>query len=41
MKKICAILLTIVCLLGCLTGCTEAGNVNYNLSQAADNFEVA
>ena len=41
MKKICAILLTIVCLLGCLTSCTEAGNVNYNLSQAADNFEVA
>ena len=40
MKKICAILLTIVCLLGCLTGCTEADNVNHNLSQAADNFEV-
>lgn len=40
MKKICAILLVIVCLLGCLTGCTEAENVNYNLSQAADNFEV-
>ena len=40
MKKIYAILLTIVCLLGCLTGCTEADNVNHNLSQAADNFEV-
>ena len=40
MKKICAILLVVVCLLGCLTGCTEAENVNYNLSQAADNFEV-
>ena len=41
MKKICAILLVILCLVGCLTGCTEAENVNYNLSQAADNFEVA
>lgn len=40
MKKICAILLAVVCLLSCLTGCTEAENVNYNLSQAADNFEV-
>jgi hypothetical protein len=40
MKKICAILLVVVCLLSCLTGCTEAENVNYNLSQAADNFEV-
>ena len=40
MKKICAILLVIVCLFSCLTGCTEAENVNYNLSQAADNFEV-
>ena len=40
MKKICAILLAVLCLFGCLTGCTEAENVNYNLSQAADNFEV-
>ena len=40
MKKIFALLLVLVCLVGCLTGCTEAENVNYNLSQAADNFEV-
>ena len=40
MKKIIAILLVMVCMVGCLTGCTEAENVNYNLSQAADNFEV-
>ena len=40
MKKFIAILLVIVCMVGCLTGCTEAENVNYNLSQAADNFEV-
>ena len=40
MKKIFALMLVLVCLVGCLTGCTEAENVNYNLSQAADNFEV-
>ena len=40
MKKIMAILIIILCLVGCLTSCTEAENVNYNLSQAADNFEV-
>lgn len=40
MKKIIAILLVMVCLVGVLTGCTEADNVNHNLSQAADNFEV-
>ena len=40
MKKFIAILLVMVCMVGCLTGCTEAENVNYNLSQAADNFEV-
>ena len=40
MKKIIAILLVMVCMACCLTGCTEADNVNYNLSQAADNFEV-
>ena len=40
MKKIIAILLVLVCMMGVLTGCTEAENVNYNLSQAADNFEV-
>lgn len=40
MKKIFALMLVVVCLVACLTGCTEAENVNYNLSQAADNFEV-
>ena len=40
MKKVIAMMLVLVCLIGCLTGCTEAENVNYNLSQAADNFEV-
>ena len=40
MKKVIAILLVMVCMMGVLTGCTEAENVNYNLSQAADNFEV-
>ena len=40
MKKIFALMLVLVCLVGCLTGCSEADNVNHNLSQAADNFEV-
>ena len=40
MKKFIAIALVLVCMMGVLTGCTEAENVNYNLSQAADNFEV-
>lgn len=40
MKKFVAILLTVMCMVGCLTGCTAAEDVNYNLSQAADNFEV-
>lgn len=40
MKKIFALMLVMVCLVGCLTGCSEADNVNHNLSQAADNFEV-
>ena len=40
MKKIFAILLVIMVLIGCMTGCTEASNVNHNLSQAADNFQV-
>lgn len=40
MKKIIAILLVMVCMVGVLTGCTAADDVNYNLSQAADNFEV-
>lgn len=40
MKKIFAVLLVILCLMGCLAGCSEADNVNHNLSQAADNFQV-
>ena len=41
MKKIIVVMLVLVCLVSCLTACgTEATNVNYNLSQAADNFEV-
>lgn len=40
MKKFIAILLVMVCMVGVLTGCTAADDVNYNLSQAADNFEV-
>ena len=40
MKKVIAILLVMVCLVSVLTGCTAADDVNYNLSQAADNFEV-
>ena len=40
MKKIFALFLVIVCLVSCFTGCTAAENVNHNLSQKADNFEV-
>ena len=40
MKKMIAILLVMVCMVGALTGCTASDDVNYNLSQAADNFEV-
>ena len=40
MKKIIAMMLVLICLVSCLTGCTEAENVNHNLSQAADNFQV-
>lgn len=40
MKKIFAMLLVVLCLIGCMTGCSEAENVNHNLSQAADNFQV-
>ena len=38
-RVISLVLVVIVCF-GCLTACgTQASNVNYNLSQAADNFE--
>ena len=39
-KKIAALMLTIICFCVCFTGCTEADNVNHNLSQAADSFQV-
>ena len=36
-----ALVLTIVIMTTCLVGCsTAASNVNHNLSQAADNFQV-
>lgn len=39
-KKFITLILIAVCLCTCLVGCTETDNVNYNLSQAADNFQV-
>ena len=39
MSKIIALVLTTVCLFS-FVSCTAAENVNHNLSQAADNFEV-
>ena len=40
MKKLIALILVLVCVVGCCVGCSSAENVNHNLSQAADNFEV-
>lgn len=40
MKKIICFLLLSVITLCCFASCTAADNVNHNLSQAADNFEV-
>ena len=40
MKKFICILLVAVVALFCFASCTAAENVNMNLSQAADNFEV-
>ena len=39
MKKIICMLMAIVICMGCMTACTAANSVNYNLSQAADNFQ--
>ena len=39
MKKIIGLVLAIALCAGCMAGCTAASNVNYNLSQSADNFE--
>ena len=41
MKKLLCVLLTMVVIVMCFASCTAADNVNHNLSQAADNFEVA
>ena len=41
MKKSILLLLIMVIVIGSLASCTAAWNVNHNLSQAADNFEVA
>ena len=43
MKKILAIIMAVIIMCTCFafTGCTAAENVNHNLSQAADNFQVA
>lgn len=44
MKKLIALLLCLVVLGSCglgLASCSSADNVNHNLSQAADNFQVA
>lgn len=40
MKKIFCLFLVLLLAVGCFAGCTEADNVNHNLSQAADNFQV-
>lgn len=37
-KKIISIVMVVI-VACCLTACTEADNVNHNLTQAADNFE--
>ena len=40
-KKIPVLLLSLICIMVCLTGCeTQASRVSYNLSQEADNFNV-
>ena len=43
MKKIISIIMAMVLICVCFAfaSCTAAENVNYNLSQAADNFQVA
>ena len=41
MKKLICILLVMVFTMLSFAGCTAADNVNHNLSQAADNFQVA
>ena len=40
MKKIFALIMAIVLFCGVLTGCRQSERVSYNVSQAADNFNV-
>lgn len=40
MKKFLAMLLALLMVMVCLTGCTESEQVNYNISKEADNFNV-
>lgn len=41
MKKFIALIICLMAIITCftLTSCTQADNVNHNLSQAADNFQ--
>lgn len=39
MKKLICLVMVLLVIVGCMTACTEADNVNHNLSQAADNFQ--
>lgn len=39
MKKIICLVMALLAVVGSMTACTAASNVNYNLSQAADNFQ--
>ena len=39
-KMIIAMLMVLILVISsCMAGCTEADNINHNLSQAADNFQ--
>ena len=40
MNKVIAMILALMCVVCAFTGCSAADDVNYNLSQAANNFEV-
>lgn len=40
MKKVIAMLLALLMVMVCLTGCTESEQVSYNISKEADNFNV-
>ena len=41
MKKIIGVILSLILVVVCLTGCdTQASRVSYNLSQEADNFNI-